>query len=118
VGGGLGGVDVLDALDQALQRREAALEHPQVHAQREHDRQREDQKRPALVVDVQVEAGREAGGKKRYGDEYDIGGHYLADQGIVASRHRGSLHGSERTPPGQMGSPPHIGTVPERRNSW
>ena len=51
VAGGLGGVDVLDALDQALERREAALKHPEVHAQREHDRQGEDEEGPALVVD-------------------------------------------------------------------
>ena len=65
VAGGLGGVDALDALDQALERREAALEHPEVHAQREHDREGEDQKRPALVVDVEVEAGGEARREER-----------------------------------------------------
>jgi hypothetical protein len=64
VGGGLGGVDALDASDQALQRREAALKHPHVHAQGEHDRESEDQERPALVVDIEVEARRQAGGEK------------------------------------------------------
>ena len=46
---GCGGIDPLDPLDQALERAEAALEHPHVHAEREHDRQREHQELPALA---------------------------------------------------------------------
>ena len=103
VGGRLGGVDPLDPLDQALERREAALEHPEVHAEREHDREREDQELPALVADGEVEARREARREQREGDEHDVGGHDLADQGIVASRHRGSLHESEQAPLGTNG---------------
>ena len=61
---GRGGVHLLDALDQALQRPEAALEHPHVHAEREHDREREHQELPALARHLEVEAGHEAGGQQ------------------------------------------------------
>ncbi len=50
-------VDPLESLHESLEGGEATLEHPHVHAQREHDRQREDQELPALVVDRDVESG-------------------------------------------------------------
>jgi hypothetical protein len=118
VTGRLGGVNALDPPDQPLERGEPALEHPQVHAQRQDDRERQDQERPALVGDGQVQAGSQTRGEQGDRDEHDIGGHDLTDQGVVASRHRGSLHGSDRGFGRQMGSPPHIGTLRERRNSW
>ena len=49
-GGRLGRVDRLDLVDQALERAKAALQHPEVGAEREHDREREDQELPALVA--------------------------------------------------------------------
>ena len=75
----------LDPVDQALERPEAALQHPEVHAEREHDREREDQERPALVRDREVEAGSEAGREERERDEHHVRGHDLADEGVVAA---------------------------------
>ena len=84
-GASMGGAP--DSIPMRLERGEPALEHPQVHTQREHDRERQDQERPALVVDGQVEPGGEARGEQRDRDEHDVRGHDLTDQGVVASRH-------------------------------
>ena len=115
---GCGRIDLLDALDQALERAKAPLEHPHVHAQREHDRERQHQELPAFAGHLDVEAGHEARGQQRERDEKDIGGHDLADQRIVAARHSRSACQSESPISGHMGSPPHIGRGARRRESW
>jgi hypothetical protein len=89
-GGRLRRVDRLDPLDQALERPEAPLEHPQVHAQRQHDRHGEDQELPALVTHGQVETGREARREERERHEDDVRRNDLADERVVATRHPGS----------------------------
>ena len=92
---GSGRVHLLDALDQALQRAKAALEHPHVHAEGEHDRQRQHEELPALAGHLEVETGHEAGGQQRERHENDVGGHDLADERIVAARHSWSVCQSE-----------------------
>ena len=81
------GIGALLVYRAQAERREAALEHPEVHAEREHDREGEDQERPALVVDGQVEARSEARREEGERDENHVCGHDLADEGVVASRH-------------------------------
>ena len=115
---GCGRIHLLDALDQALQRAKAALEHPHVHAEREHDRERQHEELPALAGHLEVEAGHEAGGQQGERHENDVGGHDLADQRIVAARHSRSACQSESPISGHMGSPPHIGRGAHRRESW
>ena len=75
-----------------LERLETALEHPQVDAEREHDCHREDEELPALVVRVQVETGRQAGCEEGEGHQNDVRRNELADEGVVAARHPGSLN--------------------------
>ena len=101
--GGLGRVDPLDPADQVLERPEAPLQHPDVHAEREEDHQREHDELPALVAHGQVEARHDARGEQRQRDQHDVGGDHLADQGVAALSQSG---GSSS----QMGSAPHIGT--------
>ena len=115
--GGLGGIDRLDPVDQVLERPEAALEHPEVHAEREDDRQREDAERPALVAHVEVEPRGQAGREQGQCDQQDVRRNDLAYEGIVAARHP-RLYGSECAHGGQMGSSPHIGRSPSGRKSW
>ena len=89
---GLGGVDRLDLVDQALQRPEPALEHPQVRAERQDDRERDDHELPALVGRAEVEARGDAGGEQREREQHHIGRNDLAYEGVVAAGHAWSVH--------------------------
>ena len=119
VAGRLGGVDPLDPLDQALERREAALEHPQVHAQREHDREREDQELPALVGDGR---GRGPAARLAANSVRATSTTFAATIWPMRESSRRVIEGlfmDRNRPRGdKWGLHPISARAPERRNSW
>jgi hypothetical protein len=80
-------IERLEAVDQLLERGEAAPDHHDVRQQRQHDRESEQAKLHALLLNAQVEIRRGGGSEQHRRDEKDVDQNGLAYEG-AALAHR------------------------------
>jgi hypothetical protein len=78
----------LEAVDQLLERGEAAPDHHDVGQQRQHDREGEQAELHALLLNAQVEVRRGGGAEQHRGDEKDVDQDGLAYEGSALAHRK------------------------------